>query len=88
MSGKKKRESAASVTPKSRGKEKETGCEASDSSIDEYPTFQSWASDLIEVQILEENANHTAIHFESGAVVELYDISIEQIQDDPGLFGL
>ena len=37
---------------------------------------------------LEENANHTSIHFESGAVVELYGVSIEQIQDDPGLFGL
>ena len=58
MSGKKKRESAASVTPKSRGKEEGTGSEASDSSSEEYPTFQSWAPDQMEVQIMEENAYH------------------------------
>ena len=56
MSGKKKRESAASVTPKSRGKEEGTESEASDSSSEEHPTFQSWAPDQMEVQIMEENA--------------------------------
>ena len=58
MSAKKKRESAASATPKSRSKEKKTMSEASDSSSEEYPTFQSWAPDQMEVHIMEENAYH------------------------------
>ena len=50
MLGKSKRESAASVTPKSRGTEDEMGSEASESSVEEYPTFQSWAPDQLEEQ--------------------------------------
>ena len=34
------------------------GSEASESSVEEYPTFQSWAPDQLEEQIPEDNAYH------------------------------
>ena len=58
MSGKNKRGSAASVTPKSHETQERERSEASDSSTEEYPTFQSWAPDQLEVQILEDNSYH------------------------------